>query len=126
MIHQEITLQAPPDRVYAVLTDGKLFTQATGGKPADIGAGEGAPFQLFGGMILGRHVELVPGERVVQAWRVKLWPAGQYSLVRFSLARDGAGTKLVLDHTGYPDGEHDHLSAGWPSNYFEPFAKFFA
>ena len=125
MIHQEVTLSAPPERVYAVLTDGKLFAQMTGGAPADIGAGEGAPFQLFGGMILGRHVELVPGERVVQAWRVKLWPPGEYSLVRFTLARDGAGTKLVLDHTGYPEGEHDHLSAGWPKQYFEPLAQFF-
>jgi activator of HSP90 ATPase len=123
MIHQEVTLQAPPERVYAVLTDGTLFAQATGGRPADIGSGEGAAFHLFGGMIHGRHVELVPGERVVQAWRVKLWPQGQYSLVRFTLAPDGAGTKLVLDHSGYPEGEHDHLSAGWRANYFEPLAK---
>ena len=69
------------------------------------------------------HVELVPGARVVQAWRVKLWPEGQYSLVRFTLAPDGAGTKLVLDHSGYPEGEHEHLSAGWRANYLEPLAK---
>src|SRR5258706_15366814 len=101
MIHQEVTLPASPERVYAVLTDGKLFTEATGGRAAEIGDKEGAAFSLFGGAIQGRAVELVPGERVVQAWRPQPWPAGHYSLVRFSLARDGKGTKRVPGHTGY-------------------------
>lgn len=125
MIHQEVTLPAPPDRVYAVLTDGKLFTEATGGRKAEIGRDEGAAFSLFGGAIHGRLVELVPGQRVVQAWRPRPWPDGQYSLVRFTLTKDGAGTRVVLDHTGYPADQHDHLSAGWPANYFEPLAKYF-
>jgi activator of HSP90 ATPase len=122
MIHQEITLPAPPDRVYAVLTDGKLFTAATGGAPAEIGRDEGAAFSLFGGAIHG----LVPGKRVVQAWRPRPWPDGHYSLVRFTLSAEGSGTRVALDHTGYPADQHDHLSAGWPANYFEPLAKYFA
>jgi activator of HSP90 ATPase len=126
MIHQEVTFSVPPERVYALLTDGKLFAQATGGRAAEIGAGEGARFSLFGGAIHGRHVELVSGARVVQAWRAQNWPEGHYSIVRFTLTEDGAKTKLVLDHTGYPDGDHDHLSQGWAANYFEPFAKYFA
>jgi uncharacterized protein YndB with AHSA1/START domain len=124
MIHQEVTLPAPPDRVYAVLTDGKLFTEATGGRTAEIGRDEGAAFSLFGGAIRGRVVELVPGQRIVQAWRPQPWPDGLYSLVRFTLTREGSGTRVVLDHTGYPDEQHDHLSAGWPANYFEPLAKY--
>jgi uncharacterized protein YndB with AHSA1/START domain len=126
MIHQEVTLPASPERVYAVLTDGKLFTEATGGRAAEIGGNEGATFSLFGGAISGRVVELVPGERIVQAWRPQPWPAGHYSLVRFSLVPDGKGTKLVLDHSGYPEEQHGHLSAGWTANYFEPLAKYLA
>jgi activator of HSP90 ATPase len=125
MIHQEITLPASPDRVYAVLTDGKLFTAATGGAPAEIGRDEGAAFSLFGGAIHGRVVELVPEKRVVQAWRPRPWPDGHYSLVRFTLTPEGSGTRVALDHTGYPADQHDHLSAGWPANYFEPLAKYF-
>lgn len=124
-IHQEVTLPASPERVYALLTDGKLFTAATGNRAAEIAANEGGTFSLFGGAIRGRHVELVPNERVVQAWRVEGWPAGVYSLVHFELSKDGANTKLVLGHTGYPADNHDHLSAGWATNYFEPFAKYF-
>ena len=126
MIHQEVTLPASPEQIYALLTDGKLFTAVTGGREAEISGKEGAAFSLFGGAIHGRVVELIPGKRIVQAWRPKPWPEGHYSLVRFSLAPDGNGTKLVLDHTGYPDEQHDHLSAGWAENYFEPLAKYLA
>jgi uncharacterized protein YndB with AHSA1/START domain len=124
MIHQEVSLSASPERVYEVLTDGKLFAEATGGRKAEIGSGEGAAFTLFGGAIAGRHVELVPAQRIVQAWRAQPWPAGLYSVVRFTLARSGTGTKLALDHTGYPDDQREHLAAGWVANYFEPLAKY--
>jgi activator of HSP90 ATPase len=125
-IHHEVTLPASPDRVYAVLTTGALFTEATGGRTAEIGASEGAAFSLFGGAIQGRVVELVPGQRIVQAWRPQPWPAGHYSLVRFTLTRDGSGTRLALDHDGYPAEQHDHLSAGWATNYFEPLKTYLA
>jgi hypothetical protein len=39
---------------------------------------------------------------------------------------EGSGARVALDHTGYPADQHDHLSAGWPANYFEPLAKYFA
>jgi activator of HSP90 ATPase len=124
MIHQGVTLPASPDEVYAVLVDGARFTAATGNREATIGSGEGAAFSLFGGGITGRHVELAPGKLLVQAWRAGNWPAGHYSIVRFALAADGKGTRLVIDHTGYPEGEHAHLVAGWPANYFEPLTKY--
>jgi activator of HSP90 ATPase len=124
-IHLETTLPAAPARVYAALLDGAQFTQATGGREAKIGSAAGAEFSLFGGAIHGRHVELVPDERIVQAWRVKMWEPGGYSLVRFALAPAGSGTKLVLDHTGYPEEQKEHLTAGWATNYFEPLAKLF-
>ena len=82
VIHQEVTLPAPPDRV-AALTTAAQFAAATSGAPVEIAA-EGGEFKLFGGAIHGRHVELVPGKRVVQAWRVKMWDPGVYSLVRFT------------------------------------------
>jgi activator of HSP90 ATPase len=121
-IHQEVVLPASPARVYAALTSSAEFTAATG-RAAEIGAGEGAAFSLFGGMIHGRHVELAPGARVVQAWRVKMWEPGMYSLVKFTVVPEGSGSKLVLDHTSYPAEQKEHLVAGWEKNYFEPLAK---
>jgi activator of HSP90 ATPase len=81
-------------------------------------------FSLFDGMIHGRQIEVVPGARLVQAWRVKMWDPGVFSLVRFTLTAEGAGTKLVLDHSGFPDGQQEHLAAGWGANYWEPLTKY--
>jgi uncharacterized protein YndB with AHSA1/START domain len=125
-IHHEVVLPAAPERVYEVLTDGAKFTAATGGRTAEIGAGEGAAFSLFGGPIHGRHIELVPGQRVVQAWRTRMWGDGQYSIVRFTLTPDGKGTRLAIDHDGYPAEQHDHLSGGWIANYVDPLTKHFS
>jgi len=63
-IHHEAVLAATPQQVYEVLTTGAAFAKATGDRPATIGAGEGATFELFGGPIHGRQIELVPGERL--------------------------------------------------------------
>jgi activator of HSP90 ATPase len=118
-IHQEVVLPAPPRRIYAALTESADFAKMTGA-PAQIEAREGGSFSCFGGMILGRSVELVPGQRVVQAWRVGNWPAGLYSIARFELQPEGAGTRLLFDHTGFPASDAAHLEAGWETNYWKP------
>ena len=121
-IHQEVTFPAPPSRVYRALVDSKEFAQLTGAPASGHGA-EGAAFSGFGGHITGRHVELVPDKRVVQAWRAKTWPEGLYSIVRFELLADGKGTKLVFDHEGFPEDAKEHLAQGWQANYWENIAK---
>jgi activator of HSP90 ATPase len=77
-------------------------------------------------VILGRHIELVPNERLVQAWREKSWAPGVYSVVRFQLIDQGSSTKLVFDHTGFPQGAAGHLAPGWWSHYWEPLQKYLA
>jgi activator of HSP90 ATPase len=137
-IHQEVTVKAERARVYAALTDAAQFqkvvllsaavrsgmVQAT--KPAEIAREPGGAFSLFGGHISGRTIELVPNERVVQAWRAGDWPTGVYSIARFELLEEGQGTRLVFDHTGFPVGQAEHLAAGWKGNYWEPLEKVLA
>jgi uncharacterized protein YndB with AHSA1/START domain len=124
-IHQEIVVKAPPARVYEVLTDAALFSKMTGGAPTDIDPKPGGVFSCFGGMITGRNIECVAGERLVQAWRAKPWEAGAYSIVRFTLRSEEGGTRVVLDHAAYPEGQGDHLDKGWHANYWEPLIKLF-
>jgi activator of HSP90 ATPase len=86
----------------------------------------GGAFSTFGGLIVGRQIELVPDTRIVQAWRPAYWEPGVYSLVKFELSDSGAGTKLVLDHRGFPDGDGKTLLEGWNKNYWQPLAKYLA
>ena len=77
-IHQEIDFTASPQRIYEALLDAKQFT-AFSGIPAEINREVGGAFSLFSGHIIGRNLELVPNQRIVQAWRTVDWPQGVYS-----------------------------------------------
>jgi activator of HSP90 ATPase len=137
-IHQETVFKASRKRVYDALTDAKQFQKVTllsaavqsgmakGNIPAEIALEPGGPFKLFNGFIVGRNLEFVPSERLVQAWRVAYWPAGDWSIAKFVLVEQGSDTKLIFDHTGFPNGDAAHLLAGWNGNYWEPLAKYLA
>jgi uncharacterized protein YndB with AHSA1/START domain len=135
-IHQENFFKASRNRVYEALTDTKQFNEVTKisaandpgisleKAPTEISREVGGAFSLFGGIILGRHIELVPNTRIVQAWRVVNWDPGVYSIAKFDLLEQGTGTKIVFDHTGFPRGDAEHLAAGWKAHYWESLAKF--
>jgi activator of HSP90 ATPase len=122
-LHLDFDYKASPQRIYEALLDSKQFAVFSG-MPAEIDPKEGGAFSMFGGMIVGRNVELVPNQRVVQAWRPTHWDPGVYSIVRFELKPRDSETMLVLDHTGFPEGEFDHLEWGWNNHYGEPLKKF--
>ena len=133
-IHQEPVINASPKRVYEALLDTKQFDQVIqlsgamksmrlGDKPTEISREVGGAFALFGGYITGRHVELLPGQRIVQAWRTGSWDAGVYSIVRFGLVEQGPATRIVFDHTGFPIGAAETLASGWKEHYWEPLNK---
>jgi activator of HSP90 ATPase len=136
-IHQEPIFTASRKRVYDALTDAKQFDkviQLSGAmqtmhlpdKPAELSREAGGAFKLFGGYITGRQVELVPNERIVQAWRTGGWGPGIYSIARFELVEQGSGTKIIFDHTGFPQGEAESLASGWKAHYWEPLEKLLA
>ncbi len=137
-IHQEVVFQATCKRVYDALVDAKQFNEVVqlsgavksgmvpANKPPEISREVGGAFTLYAAVIVGRHIEMVPGERLVQAWRVADWHPGVYSIARFELAEQDSSTKLVFDHTGFPQGMGQHLAAGWKANYWEPLAKYLA
>jgi uncharacterized protein YndB with AHSA1/START domain len=138
-IHQEVIFTASPKRVYEALTDAKQFQRIIelsdamksrmppGAPPAQISPEVGGTFSLFGGIITGRQIELIPSQRIVQAWRPMYWNPGSYSIVKFELTpNNDSGTKLTLDHRGFPDGDGQSLLDGWNKNYWEPLQKFLA
>ena len=135
-IHQETVFKANPKRVYEALTDEKQFEKVTqlsaairssaalADKPTQIAPEAGGPFTIFRGHIVGRHIELVPNQRIVQAWRVVDWDPGIYSIVKFELTGQGSGTKIIFDQAGFPQGKGQHLADGWKVHYWEPLEKY--
>ncbi len=122
-IHQEVDFRAAPERIYAALLDSKQFSAFTG-PAAEIHAEAGGGVKMFGGLIEGRNIELIPQQRIVQAWREASWAPGYYSLVKFELKAAGAGTHLVFDQTGIAADDWKHLNDGWPLRYWEPLRKY--
>ena len=124
-LHQEVVFSATPQRIYDVLLDSKQFAAFTGA-PAQISREAGGPVSMFGGLIVGRNMELVPNQRIVQGWRPANWPPGIYSMVKFELKEQDTRTEIVLDHTGFPEGNFRHLDSGWYLRYWEPLKKYLA
>jgi len=129
-IHQEVVIKASRARVYQALTDAKQFSKVTEfsmpGVTTVISPEVGGAFSLFGGYISGRHIEMVPNERLVQAWRTKNLEPGVFTIANFQLNEEGTGTKLVFDQTAIPQGHAEHLAPGWKSHYWEGLQKFLA
>jgi activator of HSP90 ATPase len=123
-IHQEVIFKASAEKVYHALTDANQFSIVTGGAPTEITAEAGGAFSLFGGMITGRNIELIPNARIVQAWRAGNWPEGVYSIAKFEIKEQGEETLVIFDHVGFPEGQSEHLSGGWKDNYWEPLKKY--
>jgi activator of HSP90 ATPase len=138
MIRQEVTFDASPQRVYQALTTTKDFDSVTrlsdaavllaaaGAKPTAISTELGGPFTMFGGYIIGRHLEMLPAERLVQAWWAASWKTGEFSIAAFHLSAEGGKTRLKFEHRGFPNGQGPELAHGWYVHYWEPLAKFLA
>jgi len=94
--------------------------------PAEISRQVGGAFSLLGGYITGRHVELVPNVRIVEARRTGCWAPGVYSIAQFELVEQGSGTRIVFDHAGFPKAQAEGLASEWKEHYWEPLEKLLA
>ena len=123
-LHHEISMSTTPKKIFEALTDENQFAEFTSA-PAEIDLASGGQFSCFGGMITGLTIEAIPGFRLVQAWRVGNWDEGIYSIVKFEFeVENDSETKLVFDHTGFPDEHRDHLDEGWHERYWQPMKSY--
>lgn len=82
-VYQYFDVPAEDHAAFAALT----------GMPAGIDPNPGGAFKTFGGLIVGRNIELLPNQRIVQAWRPTHCNPGVYSIVKFELKPQSSGTK---------------------------------
>jgi uncharacterized protein YndB with AHSA1/START domain len=117
-IKHKVRFDAPPKEIYGLLADSRKRTEVTGRK-AVIGKKVGDAFSTDAGKVTGVNVDLVPGRRLVQAWRRNDFPEGVYSMAAITLApTPKGGTELVLTHRGVPKHLLDDTEDYWRRNYW--------
>ena len=117
-IKQRVKFRASPATVYELLADSRKHSTITGQK-ASISSKVGGPFSACDDAVQGINVDLVPGRRIVQAWRHRKFPEGIYSMAAVILTPtpDG-GTQLVLTHRGVPKDLIPETEQTWKDLYW--------
>ena len=125
-IKQRVKFKASPDIVYDLLADSRKHTAVTGRK-ATISRKVGGPFSASGDEVSGVNVDLVPGRRIVQAWRHQRFPEGIFSMAAVTLTPtpDG-GTELVLTHRGVPKELIPETERAWRDQYWSRIKSYLA
>jgi uncharacterized protein YndB with AHSA1/START domain len=117
-IKQRVKFKAAPATIYDLLADSEKHTAVTGRK-ATISGKVGGTFSTGGNDVTGINVDLVPGRRIVQAWRHRKFPEGIFSMATVTLTptNDG-GTELVLTHRGVPKHLIPETEQSWREEYW--------
>merc|ERR1711923_339598 len=63
---------------------------------------EGGSFELLGGNISGKFIQVTPFTKIVKEWRLKSWPSGITSTVTISIKQNKEDTKILIKQTGVP------------------------
>ena len=123
-IVQSVTFKASPEELFAIFTDSKKHSAATGAK-AIVSAKRGAKWSAFDGMILGRNLVVVPGHMIVQAWRASHWKESDLdSILVLNFSKAPGGGKIDLVHLGVPQHDHKGVTKGWPLYYWVPWKAY--
>ena len=125
-IKQRVTFKASPAAVYDLLADSRKHSAVTGRK-ATISRRIGGTFSASGNDVSGVNVDLVPGRRIVQAWRHRRFPEGIFSMAAVTLAPTAnGGTELVLTHRGVPKDLIPETERVWREQYWSRIKAYLA
>ncbi len=72
IVQKIIFKKTTPHALYELYMDAHLHSMISGG-PAVITATEGSEYNVHGGYITGRNLQLVKDKLIVQSWRAKGW-----------------------------------------------------
>ncbi|KAG1057152.1 hypothetical protein G6F43_000987 [Rhizopus delemar] len=116
-ITDSIDFQTSAQELYETLMDTQRAMVWTRG-PVKLTKEVGSQFELFGGNVTGQILELVPGQKIVQTWRLRSWPAGHYSKVTMTFEQGTESVDLKVEQTGVPVGEEELTRTNWSGYYW--------
>jgi uncharacterized protein YndB with AHSA1/START domain len=118
VVVQEVAVEAPPETVFAYFVEPDRMTRWMGSE-AELDARPGGVYRVAVNathVARGEYVEVDPPRRVVFTWG---WehpdaevPAGASTVV-VTLAAEGAGTRVRLEHRDLPEAARESHGHGW-------------
>lgn len=111
--------------LYKFFLDSKLHTEVTESK-AIINNKIGGSFTAWDGYIKGEIVSLEKNKKIVQKWRTTEFnETDQDSILEITIEEiDKNKAKLILKHSGIPDGTEEEYKKGWKEYYIQPLKEF--
>jgi activator of HSP90 ATPase len=115
----------PAEKLYSAWLDSKGHAEITGAA-ATSGNQVGDTFSAWGGYISGTHVELTPGEKIVQRWRTTQFSEDERdSIVEILFEDTDEGSRVTICHSELPEHGEQYMQ-GWVDHYFAPIQKWIA
>lgn len=114
-------IKAEPQDVYACLTN-PVTIELWSGYPAKMEETIGSEFEIWGGDISGRILELEPYTKVVQEWF--FGEQEEPSIVTFKLHHDKNHVSVEVRHSNIPDEVYDEFVTGWDENFLGEIKNF--
>src|ERR1051326_5589293 len=111
-IKQSYEMKATPAQVFKALTDPKIIKKWSGA-PAKMSARKGANFEIWGGDMFGKNLDVLKNKKLVQEWNTKTFS----SKVTFTLKAKGKSTVVDLLHEEVPTASKKNYSDGWKQYY---------
>lgn len=110
--------------VYEAFMNEKKHAAFTG-MNAKIDAKPGGKFETCNKHNWGYTLELIPGNRIVQAWTHIDFPGEFFTIVDIELLETESGTRINFNHLGIPHESDGWLTEGWHRVYWNRMAQYF-
>jgi len=125
-IKLKVKFQASPLTIYRLIVNAKDHESFTGKKASNAEV-IGGRFSSYGSSVVGINVDLLPGKRIVQAWREKHFPEGIFSMATFNFVpTKSGGTELTLTHRGVPKELIPRIITDWRKLYWDKIKRYLA
>jgi len=109
-------IKAEPEDIYTALTN-PFTIELWSGETAIMTKEVGAEFSLWDGDIIGKNIELIENEKLVQEWYFDEDEERDASIVTIKIWKKNSSCSVELMHTNIPDEAYDNIVEGWNEAY---------
>jgi len=109
-------IKAEPEDIYTALTN-PFTIELWSGETAIMTKEAGAEFSLWDGDIIGKNIELIENEKLVQEWYFDEDEDRDASIVTIKIWEKNSSCSVELMHTNIPDEAYDNIVDGWNEAY---------